>query len=159
MSSIAEHARRELKLCGQYDESPEYSESIIKAIEAFMSYGHSGGSAEVALGQFNTLMNRRSLSPITSDPEEWIDRSKESGKPFWQNSRDSTAFSEDGGKTWWFLSEKTTEEEVIEAAKEFIASRDRTGIMRSDPRWWGMGNDWRLVLAVDKLIKEDSDKE
>ena len=35
--SLAEHARRELDLCGQYAEDPEYSESIIKAVEAFAS--------------------------------------------------------------------------------------------------------------------------
>lgn len=45
--SLVEHARRELELCGQYAEDPEYSESLIRAVEAFTSFGHSGGSAAV----------------------------------------------------------------------------------------------------------------
>jgi len=106
MTSLVDHARRELELLGQTAEDPAYAQSIIAAIAAFASYGHSGGSAEIAIQQLNDLLNRRPLTPITSDPEDWIDRSIESGYPFWQNNRDSTAFSEDGGQTWWTLEER-----------------------------------------------------
>jgi hypothetical protein len=103
--SLEEHARRELKLCGQYDEDPEYSESIIRAVREFASYGHSGGSASVAREQLHTLLAFRTLSPITDNPEEWIDQSEASGVPMWQNRRDPTFFSTDGGKTWYTLEE------------------------------------------------------
>jgi hypothetical protein len=102
---LVEHARRELELSGQYAEDPAYSESIIAAVKAFASYGHSGGSAAIAREQLCRLLDFRTLSPITSDPGEWIDRSEISGYPVWQNSRDSRAFSNDGGKTWWHLQE------------------------------------------------------
>lgn len=92
--SLAEHARRELELCGQYAEDPEYSESIIKAVEAFASYGHSGGSAMIAREQLHALLGYKPLSPLTSDPAEWIDQSAISGYPLWQNKRDHSVFSD-----------------------------------------------------------------
>jgi hypothetical protein len=103
--SLAEHARRELELCGQYAEDPAYSESIIAAVEAFASYGHSGGSAAVAREQLHALLGFKPLSPLTSDPAEWIDRSEMSSTPLWQNRRDPAVFSTDGGKTWYSLDE------------------------------------------------------
>jgi hypothetical protein len=103
--ALVEHARRELELCGQYAEDPEYSESIISAVEAFASYGHSGGSASVAREQLHALLGFKTLSPLTSDPAEWIDQSEISGTPLWQNRRDPAVFSTDGGKTWYSLDE------------------------------------------------------
>lgn len=102
-SPLVAHARRELEISGQYAEDPAYSESIIAAVAAFSDYGHSGGSASVAREQLHHLLGWEPLSPLTSAPEEWIDRSEMSGKPFWQSRRDPKAFSEDGGKTWWRL--------------------------------------------------------
>lgn len=101
--NLVEHARRELELCGQYAEDPEYSESIISAVEAFASYGHSGGSASVAREQLHALLGFKTLSPLTCDPAEWVDRSDISGTPMWQNARDPAVFSTDGGKTWYSL--------------------------------------------------------
>ena len=101
--SLAEHARRELELCGQYAEDPAYSDSIIAAVEAFASYGHSGGSAMIAREQLHALLGFKTLSPLTSDPADWIDQSEISGTPLWQNRRDPAAFSTDGGATWHTL--------------------------------------------------------
>jgi hypothetical protein len=98
--NLVEHARRELELCGQAAEDPGYSASIVAAVAAFSSWGHSGGSAMVAIDQLTRLLNYEALSPLTSDPGEWLDRSEESGYPLWQNIRDSRVFSEDGGQTW-----------------------------------------------------------
>jgi hypothetical protein len=103
MSTLAEHARRELELCGQYAEDPAYSESVIAAVEAFTSFGHSGGSAPVAREQLHALLAFKPLAPLTSDPAEWQDQSDASGTPMWQNRRDPAAFSTDGGQTWYSL--------------------------------------------------------
>lgn len=103
--TLVEHARHELELCGQYAEDPEYSESIISAVEAFASYGHSGGSAMIAREQLHALLGFKALSPLTSDPAEWIDQSEASGTPMWQNRRDPAVFSKDGGVTWYSLDE------------------------------------------------------
>jgi hypothetical protein len=104
--NLSEHARRELELSGQYAEDPEYSESIIRAVEAFASYGHSGGSAMIAREQLHALLGFKALSPLTSDPAEWIDQSAVSGNPLWQNRRDPSVFSTDGGVTWYSLDDE-----------------------------------------------------
>lgn len=105
MSNLVNHARRELTLCGQAAEDPEYADSIVRAVEAFASYGHSGGSASVAVEQLTALLRFQNLSPLTNAPEEWEDRSAISSAPLWQNRRNHSAFSEDGGKTYFLLTE------------------------------------------------------
>jgi hypothetical protein len=111
VSNLVEHARRELDLLGQTAEDPAYAASLVAAVAAFASYGHSGGSAMCAIAQLHELLQFKALSPLTSDPDEWIDQSGVSGSPLWQNVRDSSAFSQDGGKTWWRLDEKPRGEE------------------------------------------------
>lgn len=101
-----EHAKRELELCGQAIEDPAYAEAIIAAVEAFASYGHSGGSASVGIEQLYMLLQLRPLSPITSDPAEWEDHSDISGSPLWQNRRDSAAMSQDAGNTWYYVDDR-----------------------------------------------------
>jgi hypothetical protein len=105
--TLVGHARRELELCGQTAEDPDYAESIAKAVEAFASYGHSGGSAMVAREQLYALLGFQALSPLTDDPAEWVDRSEMSGRPWWQNLRDSRAMSHDGGKTYWLVDDES----------------------------------------------------
>lgn len=106
MSNLVEHAKRELELCGQAEEDPGYAASIIAAVAAFASYGHSGGSAGVAIHQLHSLLQFRTLSALTSDPDEWEDHGEISGAPLWQNRRDSAAFSTDGGQTWYFVDDR-----------------------------------------------------
>lgn len=101
--TLVEHARRELELCGQYEEDPEFSESIIRAVEAFASYGHSGGSAVVGTQMLYELLQFKNLSPLTTADDEWIDRTQESGYPMWQNVRNSAVFSD--GPPWALTSE------------------------------------------------------
>lgn len=116
MTTLAEHARRELTLCGQYAEDPAYSESIIAAVEAFAAYGHSGGSAEMARAQLGVLLARKPLSPLTADPAEWEDKSEISGTPLWQNRRDSEVFSADGGQSWYSVNRRDALERELAAA-------------------------------------------
>lgn len=100
MTTLVEHARRELALLG---EDPPFAASLIAALEGFTTYGHSGGSAASGIDLLERLLRREALTPITSDPAEWVDRSEESGSPMWQNARESRAVSTDGGKTWWYV--------------------------------------------------------
>lgn len=104
--SLVEHAKRELELSGQWKEDPAYAQSIVAAVAAFASYWHSGGSASVAIEQLNALIRFEPLSPLNSDPAEWIDRTEMSGTPMWQSTRDPKAFSTDGGQTWYRLGEE-----------------------------------------------------
>jgi hypothetical protein len=107
--SLVEHAKRELELSGQWAEDPAYSQSIVASVAAFASYGHSGGSASIAIEQLHRLLQFRTLSPITSDPEEWEDRTEMSSSPLWQNKRDSAAFSNDGGHTWYYVDDRAND--------------------------------------------------
>lgn len=103
--ALVEHAIRELELAGvEEDVRP----SIIKAVEAFASYGHSGGSASVCIPMLYELLQFHNLSPLTDDPDEWnnvTDFDPSSKLPLWQSRRRSEAFSHDGGKTYYLLSE------------------------------------------------------
>ena len=92
-SNLVAHARRELNLIG---EEPEVIEGYLKVIQAFADMGHSGGSAMVAIPVINELLSFRPLSPLTDDPDDWI----EVGYGMWQNRRDGRMFSEDGGRTY-----------------------------------------------------------
>lgn len=98
MSNLVEHAKRELALL---DNDEEFNESIIKAVEAFASYGHSGGSASYAIPILTELLQFHNLQPITDNPEEWM----EVGEGVWQNTRRPDAFSNDGGQTYRLNSE------------------------------------------------------
>ena len=105
-SSLVEHAKRELELSGQTAEDSAYAASIVAAVAAFALYGHSGGSAGIAIMQLHKLLQFRTLSPLTSDPDEWVDQGGPSGYPLWQNKRDSAAFSKDAGKTWYYVDDR-----------------------------------------------------
>ena len=95
-SNLVRHARQELELIG---EEPETIAGYLKVIQAFADMGHSGGSASVAIPVLNELLQFKALAPLTDDPEEWM----EVGTDMWQNVRESSSFSNDGGVTYWRL--------------------------------------------------------
>lgn len=103
MSNLVEHARRELERIGE-DEAT--IAGIVGVVQAFADCGHSGGSAPFAIAYLEKLLRFEPLTPLTDDPAEWIDRSKETGAPnWWQNVRDGRAMSHDGGRTYWMTHE------------------------------------------------------
>lgn len=104
-SNLVAHARRELELANvEKDVRP----SIIKAVQAFAEYGHSGGSASVCVPMLADLLNFQALSPLTDNPREWVrvEDMLTNGRNMWQSVRQSDAFSEDGGDTYYRLSEE-----------------------------------------------------
>ena len=108
MSPHVEHAKAELERLGQTAEDPEFAASIVAAVEAFFTYGHSGGSAEIGIEMLHDLLRGKALTPLTNDPEEWIDQAGSSGFPLWQNRRQSDAFSTNGGATWYSVDDPET---------------------------------------------------
>jgi hypothetical protein len=58
-----------------------------------------------AIHQLTELLQFRPLSPLTPDPDEWLDLTGPvtSGAQLWQNRRDSAVFSINGGKTWYYV--------------------------------------------------------
>lgn len=99
MSLIA-HAQDELKRVGLFDEDSDYGgmlgKAVMELITVFANQGHSGASANMVSMLFNQLVNYRTLSPLTSNPDEWV----EVADNLWQNKRNPAAFSTDGGQTW-----------------------------------------------------------
>lgn len=107
MSNLVGHAKKELELIG---EEPEIVEGYLRVVQAYADMNHSGGSHMVASAVLERLLHFKNLSPLTDDPDEWIFHNKHrygSSENLWQNKRDSEAFSLDGGKTYYRLSEIT----------------------------------------------------
>lgn len=97
-SNLVSHAKKELESIG---EEPETIKGYLKVIQAFADMGHSGGSASIAIPVIHELLQFKNLAQLTNDPNEWLFVSDD----IWQNLRNYEAFSNDGGKTYYLLSE------------------------------------------------------
>lgn len=110
-SPLIAHARRELELAGLFDADADYggapAQIVMQLVEVLAGQGLSGGSHGLVMALFNQVATFKPLTPLTSEPAEWIDRSEISGEPMWQNRRDSAMFSRDGGQTWYNVQELT----------------------------------------------------
>ncbi len=108
---LIEHAERELRRAGLFDEDSDYrgmlGRAVMKLIRAFADEGHSGGSAMMTLSVFEKVARFKPLSPLTDDPAEWRDVSEYyGGQAMWQSIRNPACFSTDGGKTYYDLDEE-----------------------------------------------------
>lgn len=105
MGNLLEHAKRELALIG---EEQTVVDGYLAMVTIFSDMDHSGGSASVFIPTLNKLLQFKNLSPLSDDPSEWIHHGEDTwgeAGGIWQNSRNSEAFSTDGGKTYYLLSE------------------------------------------------------
>lgn len=106
MSNLTKHAEYELRRAGLFNKDSDYGgmigPAIMKMVEVFAAEGHSGHSAALTLHIFGKVANFKTLTPITSSPDEWnaIDDS------VWQNRRQSSCFSNDGGRTYYDIDDK-----------------------------------------------------
>jgi hypothetical protein len=104
-SGLCQHAKRELQLAGLFDQDSDYEgmtgTAVYEIIKAFAQQGHSGSSAEITTDIVLRLMRYQPLTPITSNPDDWIDQSAISGIPMWQCRRNPALFSTDGGENWF----------------------------------------------------------
>lgn len=94
--SLVEHAKREL---ARLNNDEQFNQCIIRAVEAFASYGHSGGSASYAIPLLNDLLQFKPLTELTDDPKEWM----LVGDSMWQSTRYAAAFSRDHGLTYYVV--------------------------------------------------------
>lgn len=113
MSNLVKHAEEELRRAGLFDADSDYGgklgPAILKMVKVFAKEGHSGMSAHICLSAFDRVARYKTLGPITNDPEEWTDVTHYGGPDspgIWQNRRDSTYFSNDGGKTGYTIDDK-----------------------------------------------------
>jgi hypothetical protein len=108
MSRLVEHAEYEMRKAGLYDNDAGYGgmipEAVMALVKAHSEQGHSGGSHYLTLEIFNQVVNYKTLTPISSDPDEWFKHDYDvAGHSCWQNKRQSSVFSQDGGQTWYDL--------------------------------------------------------
>jgi hypothetical protein len=160
-SNLVRHARSELQRAGLFDADADYggmiAEAVVELMHHFAAQGHSGESAMMTLDLFDKLAHYNVLTPLTSDPEEWMEVSEHAPpdqRPVWQSRRKSSCFSNDGGKTWYDIDPAVpTELEralhqkdvayfernlvVLALTKLFPAGIARTEIEGWDPEWFG----------------------
>lgn len=109
MSNLVRHAEFELRRAGLFDKDSDYDgmlgQAVLELIKTFSQEGHSGCSAHLTLDIFNKVARFKTLTPITSNPDEWMQVSPDimpDGSPtVWQSVRQSSCFSNDGGKTYY----------------------------------------------------------
>ncbi len=107
MSNLERHADYELRLAGLFDRDADYGgvtgEAVMELVRAFAKQEHSGGSASITLAAFDRVVRFKTLTGITSDPAEWMDvcDARTNHEAVWQNRRQSSCFSNDGGKTYY----------------------------------------------------------
>ena len=105
--SLVEFAEKELRLAGMFDDDVYegmLANAVMDLIRVFSDQGHSGMSAEFTMQMFERVGRFKPLTPLTDNPDEWI----EVGPSLWQATRDSEAFSNDGGKTYRLNSDHET---------------------------------------------------
>lgn len=113
MSNLVNHARHELELI---NEEPDVIEHYLAIIQTFADMGHSGTSAAHAIHTLTRLLQFKELSPLTNNPNEWQYHGPDKWDGtdgIWQNRRNGEAFSNDGGETYYLLSERDSDNHTI----------------------------------------------
>lgn len=106
---LVDHAEKELRRAGLFDKDSDYEgalgDAVLELVRTFAAQEHSGFSAMRTLQLFLQVAQFKPLGPITDDPEEWMDITDE--PPTWQSRRSPNLFSNDGGKTYYDVDDKT----------------------------------------------------
>jgi hypothetical protein len=104
--NLTTHAENELRLAGLLDEDSDYNgmlgQAVLELVKVFSNQGHSGFSASATASLFNELAGYGNITPLTNNPNEWLQHENN----LWQSRRNSAAFSNTGGTTYYFTSEK-----------------------------------------------------
>lgn len=127
MSNLVNHARRELELLIPPDSIPgdpgyevgddgepdplnalaEYLRAaLLQLVTVFADQHHSDMSSSYVIRVLPDLLDFKNLTPLTDNPDEW----NEVCDGLWQSARCRDAFSQDGGKTYYLLSDEIDSE-------------------------------------------------
>jgi hypothetical protein len=112
MNNLVTHAQTELDRAGLLSPESDYDgmlgRAVLDLVRVFSEQGHSGYSAMATVDLFRRVASYESLGPITDDPDEWMSVADFcGGQATWQNRRRSSAFSEDGGKTYYLVDDRS----------------------------------------------------
>lgn len=123
-SNLVKHAEFELRRAGLFDKDADYGGmigyAVMKMVQVVAAEGHSGMSHGLTMEIFNRVVNFKTLTPITNDESEWCNVSEyggPNGEKIWQNRRQSSCFSNDGGKTYYDIDDKARTIKVAPDAK------------------------------------------
>lgn len=104
----------------EFDYGNECGKAVYELCKVFAEQGHSGYSASITLNLFKKLMIEEGiLSPLTNDPEEWMDISEMSNSPLWQSKRDFSCFSDDNLETYYDNDETKNGVKIKHKLKEY----------------------------------------
>jgi len=96
---LIEFAQSEINRAGLQSKDSDYDgmigNAVMELVEVFAKQGHSGFSAGWVLNTFSKLANFKPITPLTYAEDEW----NVVGDGVWQNKRDPSVFSRDGGAT------------------------------------------------------------
>jgi hypothetical protein len=99
---LVEHARKELARLRE-DDALVYA--VVEVIKTFEHQKLDSLERNFALAYLNLLLRHKPLTVLTNASDEWV---KPEGVGYWRSLRDPEAWSNDGGKTFWLLSEAQT---------------------------------------------------
>jgi len=116
---MAQWAREELEQAGLFDKDSDYDgmigQAVMNLIDEFSKQGHSGFSTRMVSTIFDRLLRSKPLSPLTSNPTEWMQVSEDmcgKGTVLHQSRRSPSCFSTDGGVTYYDLDEFSEEDRL-----------------------------------------------
>lgn len=174
VSRLEEHAERELRAAGMFDADGDYNGSlgrdVMDLMRAFCGRGHSGGSAHAVLGAFDRVARWQNLTPITNNPDEWMDVAEivadQNPARLWQSRRNPALFSVDGGRHYYNVDE-TARERGADAKFAIVDGVPRVLYTAQDPNqpapptvspWVGvvaMCERWHSDHPIDQAVLED----
>ena len=108
-SNIAAHAWDELNRVGAFTAYTDFyggmtGRAVMELVAVFVEQGHSGMSGSLVADTFHRLVMFKPLGPLTDDPDEWM----EVNDGLWQSRREPSAFSRDGGLTYYLTDDRDT---------------------------------------------------
>ena len=122
MTTNLERIEYELKLAGYklepIDENDPSDEIYVQRIgncvyeicKLFAEQGHSGLSANITLQLLDELLIKsNTLSPLTNNPDEWMDVTEMSGYKLHQSKRKFSCFSDDNLNTYYDTNDERRE--------------------------------------------------
>ena len=139
MSNMEKHAEDEMRRAGLYDKDADYGgmipEAVMKLVKTHAAEGHSGGSHGLVMAIFNKVINFQPLTPLTPDPTEWTRVDPVQYQPgTWQSRRLPSAFSRDGGQTYYDIDKEGTWHTCNNCLTHFPIGL--VGIQRNETEWY-----------------------
>jgi hypothetical protein len=120
--TLVEHAERELRAAGLFDEDSDYGgmlgPDVLELVRTFAAQGHSGCSAHIAIDLFRRVASYQILTPL-KNPMISGEYMEVSGGVL-QSTRKSSVFSNDAGKTWHDIDKRVPRWKQLLGIRRFV---------------------------------------